>query len=186
MAMQMDAQMLAGGMQNMASMLGMGMPTISDVSVEVQELGAGETMLGLATRKYRVRQRYTTSGGMGGNAQPERHDDVSEIWMTTSMPGLSDGLQKFVDVLGSMFAGGGQGASKELADAMKGKVPPGYPLKTIVTSTVSVGSTPGRPTTTTLEVLDVTKTNINASEFDVPAGIQVIDPAMMMRGRGGR
>jgi hypothetical protein len=38
----------------------------------------------------------------------------------------------------------------------------------------------------TLEVLDITKTNIEAAEFELPAGIQVIDPAAMMRGRGGR
>lgn len=185
MALQMDAQQLSGGMQSMMSMMGMSAPTYSDVSIDVQELGAGETMLGYATRKYRVRQRYTVSGGMRGS-QPVQHDDVTEMWMTTSIPGMDDGLQRFADVFGSAFGGGGSGGSTELAAAMKGKIPPGYPLKTVVTSTETRNGSAGQPQTTTLEVLDVTRTNIEASEFELPAGIQLLDPAMMMRGRGGR
>ncbi|HEX9692992.1 MAG TPA: DUF4412 domain-containing protein [Gemmatimonadales bacterium] len=184
MAMMMDAGQLSGGMGDVMRMMGMAEPSVSDVSVNVTDLGAGEAILGYPTRKYRVSQQYTMTTSMRGQSRTEKHDDVSELWMTTSMPGFTEGLEKFAESFGNAFGGAGQGASKELAAAMAGKIPRGYPLKTIVTSNTTVGDGPARPTTTTLEVLDVTKTSIDAAEFEVPAGIQVIDPAAMMRGRG--
>jgi hypothetical protein len=185
MAVMIDAgQMASGGLGDMARMMGMGEPSVTDISVNVTDLGAGEAMLGFATHKYRVRQQYTMTTSMRGQSRTEKHDDVSELWMTTAMPGFTEGLEKFAENFGNAFGGAGQGASKDLAAAMAGKIPKGYPLKSIVTSNVTTGDGPARTTVTTLEVLDVTKASIDAAEFEVPAGIQVIDPAMMMRGRG--
>jgi hypothetical protein len=183
MAMAIDAQQMQGGMQMMRA-FGVEPPVVSNVTVDVTDLGAGEAILGFPTRKYRVRQQYSITTSMRGQSRTERHDDVSELWMTTAMPGFADGLEKFAETLGNAFGGAGQGASSELAAAMAGKIPKGYPLKSVVKSNTTDANGQARTTTTTIEVLDVSKATLDASEFDVPAGIQVIDPMQMMRGRG--
>lgn len=185
MAMVMDpADMANMGRQMMAAMGRGGAaapPTISDVAVNVTDLGAGEKMLGYATRKYKVEQRHTSTAG--GTAT--KSETVMELWMAADLPGLTDGLTKFAETFGRSMGGIG-GGPDELKNAMTGKMPKGYPLKSLITSTTTVGTGQPRTDTGTLEVTEVTKSSFDAAEFEVPAGVQVMDMATMMRGRGGR
>jgi hypothetical protein len=178
MALVMDPSMLGGpGMGAIA------FPVITDVAMTVEDLGAGERTLGYATRKYRVHSTYKMTTDAAGTSN---YDSSMEVLTSTEVSGLAEGLQKFVDLFGGAFSGLSGGNSKELSSAMVAKMPKGYTLKAVIKSVETPKSGPAKNSTTTIEVTEITKTSIEASEFEVPAGIQVMDMAQMMGGRGGR
>src|SRR5205085_12152457 len=113
----------------------------------IEDMGAGETILGYKTHKYRIRQP----------------DNTVEFWVA-ELPGTN--FKKFVTGFGAHFSG----VDPRMAD----KIPQGFALKVVVT---------GKDPVTT-EVTKIEKTSFTDSDFEVPAGIQVMDMSGMMRGRG--
>jgi hypothetical protein len=119
-------------------------PPVGDVSID--DLGAGESILGHATHKYRIK--------------PANPDEAVEVWIATDIP-LD--YKKFASAFGARFTG---------TDArMVAKIPNGFALKVV-----------GK--TGTMEVTKIDKASFDDSEFQVPAGIQVMDLSGMMGGRG--
>jgi hypothetical protein len=165
MGVSMDVSALTGGM-------GMAVPEASNVNVDVEDLGAGESILGFPTRKYRLKQAYTTTG-RGGGAQ----DVTTDVWMTTSISGADAALRRFSESFGSQYTAGSN--ARGVVDALSAKMPQGFPMKSVATERRGNGSV-----VTTMEVTELTKTAFSQSEFDVPSGIQLIDMNAMMGGRG--
>lgn len=161
-----------GGRGGMAGMFGQ--RTFSDVSVTVDEMGGGESILGHATHKYRVHTKYTETMNTMGNAQTTAHDNTTDLWLATD---LADAAQAFAR-LGAFFSRAG---GPEARDALMAKLPKGgFPLKSITTEKTERGTT-----TATMEATEVKKTSFDDADFEVPPGIQVMDLGAMMRGRGG-
>jgi hypothetical protein len=137
-AMTMD---LAG----MAARVGAPPPKVTDAPIE--DLGAGETMLGYKTHKYRVRQP----------------DNTVEFWVA-ELPGTD--FKKFATNFGARFSG--------IDPRMAEKIPAGFAMKAVVSGKDPV----------TMEVTKVDKTSFSDADFEVPAGIQVMDMSGIMGGRG--
>lgn len=144
------------------------MPEASNIQVDVAELGAGEAILGHPTRKYRI----TTKATVNGSAT----ETVTESWFATDLAGAEDGFKKFTQSFGAQFSGA---SAKGIQDAMAAKMPKGFPLRSITTATES-----GKTQKITMEVTQVGKATFEASAFEVPAGIQLMDMSGMMGGRG--
>jgi hypothetical protein len=138
MAMAMDLASMAGRM-------GGEPPKITDVTVE--DLGAGEAILGYKTHKYRVRQP----------------DNTVEFWVA-DLPGTD--FKKFVTGFGARFSG--------VDPRMAAKMPSGFAMKVVVTGKDPVST----------EVTRIEKTSFTDADFEVPAGMQVMDMSGMMGGRG--
>lgn len=145
-------------------------PEVTDVTTNVEDLGAGGSILGHPTRKYRIRTTYTVNGN--------KQDDVSETWFATDLSGSDEGFAKFYTTFGAAF--GGRNSSKTVADAVRAKMPKGFPVKVVTTSNTANG-----PAVTTIEATEITKTSFDPAEFELPAGIQLMDPAGMFGGRRG-
>ena len=181
MAMKMDASVFAssgvGGMGAGVS------PTISDVSFTVDDLGAGETIVGAATHKYRFRSKYNNTSQTRGAL---KGDGTIDVWIAPQLGGLSDGLQKFADTFGTVFSGMAGGGSKALSAEIRAKMPKGYTMKAVIKLAETDVSGKTENTTTTVEVTEHAKASFEATAFDVPANIQVMDMNSMLRGRGGR
>jgi hypothetical protein len=163
-------------MSAMSSGMGMAVPEASDVKVVVEDLGSGGSIHGFPTRKYRIKQTYTATGG-GANSPKGAQDVTSEAWFTTSIDGAVEGLKKFSESFGAQFGGGS--SARGVVDELRGKMPQGFPLKMISTQ-VSGGKT----TVTTMEVSQVTKTTFGPADLEVPSNIQLLDMSAMMGGRG--
>jgi hypothetical protein len=157
----MDMQSLSGQMRDLGISL-----DITDMKVTLEDLGAGDAILGRKTKKYKMTQKYS----MGGKP----YEGVSELWMTTDMNDAEAGLKKFQESFGMNFVGAA--TSKEVKDEIQGKTPPGFPMRTVVIMT-----TPEGPQKMTMEVTKAEKASIDEKEFDVPAGIQLMDMAQMMK-----
>ena len=181
MAIIMDASML-GSAQGMITGQGAA-PEMSDFSATVDDLGAGERIVGYATHKYRVHTTYTMTSARGGAT---KYDATIEASMATDVPGLADGLQKVAAMFSTAFGASAGGKSKAVSDAVAAKMPKGYALKSVVKSVETSPSGQAKTTTATIEVTEVSKVTFEAAEFEVPAGMQVMDIGQMMRGRGGR
>lgn len=145
-------------------------PDVTDVSANVDDLGAGESILGHPTHKYRIRSTYMING--------EKQADTSETWFATDLTGSDDGFGKFFTTFGAAFSGGN--SSKSVADAVRAKMPKGFPVKIITNS-----NTPQGPVVTTIEASEITKTSFEPADFEVPAGIQLMDTGSLMGGRRG-
>lgn len=129
----------------MAAQMGGAPPSVSDATIE--DLGAGETILGYKTRKYRIRQT----------------DNTVEAWIA-ELPGVD--FKKFAMGFGAQFTG--------INPRMAEKIPSGFAVKAVMSG----------KDTGTMEVSKIEKTSFTESDFQVPAGIQVMDMSGMMRGRG--
>jgi hypothetical protein len=145
-----------------------GMPEASDIQVDVADLGAGEAILGHPTHKYRITTKATVNGTPS--------ETVTDSWFATDLAGAEEGFKKFSKSFGAQFSGG---AAKGMQDAIASKMPKGFPLRSITNVTQS-----GKTSKTTMEVTQVGKATFEASDFEVPAGIQLMDMSGMMGGRG--
>lgn len=176
--MLMDANALANGIQ---SALGnFGAMQLSNVSATVDQLGAGERIAGYATRKYRVTQRYTATLTMMGRVQRTTYESTSELWTAGEIPALDAGFDRFTRSFGGLVSGGAHGTAKEVTDAMRGKAPTGFPVRSVITSVVTpAGRAPVR-TLTTVEVSEITRGSIPATDFEVPTGYQITDMTQLM------
>jgi hypothetical protein len=161
MGMIMDMQSMTGAMRD----LGVSMQ-ITDMKVNLENLGAGETILGRKTTKYRLTQTYQ----MGGKP----YDGVSEIWTTADMRDAEAGLKKFQVTFGMNFVGAA--TSNEVKAELQAKTPPGFAMRTVVKMTTPEGTTNMK-----LEVTKAEKATFDAKEFEVPAGIQLMDMGQMMK-----
>jgi hypothetical protein len=105
-------------------------------------------------------QSYTMSG--------KPYEGVTEIWMATDMPDAEAGFRKFTDTFGMQFVGAA--TSKDVQAALQAKQPRGFALRTAVAM-----KTPDGPQNMKLEVTKIEKSSIEDKEFQVPAGIQLMD-----------
>lgn len=165
MGISLDVSAMTGGM-------GMGVPEASDVNVQVEDLGAGESIQGFPTRKYRLKQTYTTTG-RGGGAQ----DVTTDVWMTTSIVGADAALRRFSESFASQYTAGSN--ARGVVDALSAKMPQGFPMKSVATERRGNSSV-----VTTMEVTELSKASFAAGDFEVPPTIQLIDMSAMMGGRG--
>lgn len=161
MGMIMDMQAMTGTLRDLGISI-----EITDMKVTVEDLGAGETILGHKTKKYKMVQSYL----MG--VKP--FSGVTEFSMATDMTDAETGLKKFNDSFGKQFVGAA--TSKEVQAEIQAKTPPGFAMRTIVNMT-----TPDGPQTMKMEVTKAEKASIDEKDFEVPAGIQLMDMAAMMK-----
>jgi hypothetical protein len=161
MGMIMDPQAMVGAVRDR----GLSVPTFSDMKISVADLGVGESIVGRSTRKYKMTQSYLIDG--------KQHEGVSEIWIATDMADAEVALRKF-GAFGNQFVGAA--TSKHVQAEMDAKMPKGFALRTLVTMT-----TPDGAQTVKMETVKAEKATFDDKEFEVPAGIQLMDMAAMMK-----
>lgn len=136
----------------------------SDITVKLDDLGPGETILGHPTRHYKLTHQMTVDG--------KQESGAAEVWVATDLKDAEAGFRKFGESFGKSFLGA---SSDKAEDAIFAKMPGGFPLR-IVAGTGSE--------TVRVDVTKAEKVSIDEKEFEVPAGIQLMDLARMMGGRG--
>jgi hypothetical protein len=164
-----------GGMGAMGGMIKTSLDTLPGW-LKVTDLGAGERILGYATRKFRVETKYTTTTTVMGTATTDSIDGTSDVWVTSDPAEALAAIRKYSQTMGASVLGG----TKDIFEASMKKLPANaVALRTVATSTTDKGKT-----SVTLEVAEIKKATFEATEFEVPAGMQVMDMGAMMGGRG--
>ncbi|MEP7344605.1 MAG: DUF4412 domain-containing protein [Gemmatimonadaceae bacterium] len=150
---------------------------MDNVKVDVEDLGDGERMLGKATHKYRVTRSYDMSVKVVMMKRNSHHQSVSETWLTNDF-----GTDRAFEAFGRQFANrvAAGGSMQKLMEAEK-KVPRGFPMKTVMQSTDTDDKGKATTTSTTMEVTELTKANIDPSVFEVPSGYETVDMGAEMK-----
>jgi hypothetical protein len=147
-----------------------------DLTVSVEDLGAGETIAGHPTHKFRTHEKCTLTTNAMGQSTTAKHDDTSDLWMASDLGDAEQGFKKFWESFGAIGARAGCGRA-QVAAALGAKMPKGMPVKIVSTQNTDTGKS-----VSTIEATEIKKTSFDASDFEVPAGMQLMD----MGGRGGR
>lgn len=147
------------------SLGGMSKTDITDVKVNVEDLGGGESMEGYSTVKYRVTENYIMTMTVMGHSIRTVHHSTSDLWVAPQLDGIMNPTAR-------PASGNATGPMAELtAQLWKAyeKVRKGVMLKRIMTSeSVTDGKT--RTSTMTMTVTNVKRAAISSSVFEVPSG----------------
>jgi hypothetical protein len=147
--------------------------SITDVTVNFEPLGPGESMLGMSTTRYRVTQDYKIAMKVAFMNRNSTEHIVQDYWMADEKAGFANPFAR----MGSMRPVGG-GAFAELmtktADAMA-RMGRGIPIKTVTTTTST--SDKGEKTTNvaTMEVTELKAGDVDDALLVPPADYQVMD-----------
>ena len=189
-ALVIDGAMFDGG-GPMAAMLDI---AVSDVTMDVRDLGPGATLLGQPTRKYRVTQGYvttTTFKGMPGmprgaappGPQVMRTRSVHDLEVAPDLAKLDPAFEAFAQ---RFLRGAREGSGMKALAAASAKWPKGLALRSRATVTTSTG---GDSTTAVIETLvtEYGAVEVDPAALAVPAGVQVTEMSRLMRpGARGR
>lgn len=146
---------------------------VTDMKFAVQDLGAGERILGRATHKYRITRAYTMSMSVFGKKMKSANESVIDAWMSNEM--IAD---KSWEAWADRFSRGmgrlGGEAGRKLMESEK-EYPRGVPLKQIIKSTDTDDKGKVTTSTSTMEMVELKKTSLDAALFEIPADYQVVD-----------
>jgi hypothetical protein len=165
-----------------AAMAGPMMPKfdVSDVTSRTEDLGAGETILGFATRKYRISNAYTLSVSMMGQTQRMRNEQVTEVQSSDEIAAFDPAFAMFQETFQNSFGG----IMKDVVDKLKAANPTGFAPRGFVLAQTSrnlvVANGDTTVTNSTLRVTQFQPGAVVASEFAVPADVKVVDLKQMM------
>ena len=146
---------------------------VTDVAVNLEKLGPGESLLGLATTKYRVTQDYKLAMKVAFMNRSSTEHIVQEYWMADQKSGFANPFAR----MGSMRPAGG-GAFAELmsktaeATASMGK---GIPVKTVTTTTSTNDKGEKTTNVATMEVTELKAGNVDDALLVPPSDYQVMD-----------
>lgn len=159
-------QMFAGLGSALKMMGGMVKMTMSDVKIDVADLGAGESIQGYATRRVRQTQSYTVSVSVLGRKSSTTSADTSEIWIAPELKHIGNPfLQMGTAAAGMDF---GNPDFKRQSQAAQAKMPAGFPLKSVSRSHATDEKGKSTLTVSTMEVTNFQKADVPASAFAIP------------------
>jgi Domain of unknown function (DUF4412) len=152
----------AAGLQQAVS--GMVKQELSGVRVNVEELGAGETIEGYATIKYRLTDDYTMKTSIMGRTSETVEHSTTELWVAPKLDGIMNPMARPAS---SAASGPMAELTTELTKAY-GKVRQGVMLKSIRTSE-SVTNGKSNTSTMTMTLSNLKRASISPSVFEVPS-----------------
>jgi hypothetical protein len=153
--------------QNMQQMGGMTMQ-FSETTANVDSLGAGPTLLGHPTSRYRVNTGMTMNMSAMGQSQSMKFSSTTEYLFARDVNGA---LNPFTSLSGGDMVNMFGSANKDFADKMRAvqaKLPKGTPLRASSRATISApGET--RTTNTVAEVTSLKWVPADRTAFEIPS-----------------
>ncbi|MEP6732985.1 MAG: DUF4412 domain-containing protein [bacterium] len=144
---------------------GLSKTEVSDISVNMEELGPGESIEGYSTVKYRLTQGFTMTISVMGMKRGSTSHTTTEFWIAPQLDGAMNPTAR--PAAASAPTGPMAELTTRLAQAYS-NVRKGVVLKAI--STVeSSGSGKTHTTTMTMTLANVKRSAINPSVFEVPS-----------------
>ena len=181
------ANMFAGMSKMINAVGGMVKMQMSDIHIDAQDLGAGETVQGYPTRHVRMTQNYTMSVSVFGRSNKTTNATTTDYYFAPSLrianPFVSNSQQMAMASQMDVF---NNPDFKTQMMAAQAKIPKnGVPLKTVTTTVSTDSKGKAETTVTTMEMLNFTKSNIPASAFAIPSDYKMIEMPSMTAAGGG-
>jgi hypothetical protein len=163
----MGSMNLLGGMVKMET---------SDVTAEMQPMGPGETIQGYSTLKYRLTTSFVSKTSVLWRKTKSRNTTTTDIWVAPQLVGL------YNPASAASQGGGSSEFGRKIATAYA-KVGKGAAIKTVA-QTQSTGDH-ASAMTMTMELLNIKRTRVPSSAFEVPKAYTEIDGTAVLSLLGG-
>ncbi|HJU90584.1 MAG TPA: hypothetical protein VJ672_14435 [Gemmatimonadaceae bacterium] len=158
-------EMDLAGMMRMLGALGPIMKIeISDVNIDAQPLGAGETIEGYSTQKYRLVSNYTTKMSIIGIKQTASVADTAIYWYAPSLKLVANPFGNATGLAGLV---NNPDFDQKLNAAMA-KLPKSVPVKIQSRSVSTDGKGKQQASVTTIEFTDIKRGDVPATAFEIP------------------
>lgn len=181
------ATMFAGMSKMVNAVGGLVKMQMSDIRIDAQDMGAGETVQGYATRHIRMTQNYTMSVSMFGRKSVSRNESTTDYYIAPALkianPFVSNSNQMAMISQLDTF---NNPDYKNQMMAANAKIPKsGVPLRTITTSVVTDSKGKAETSVTTMEMLNFKASNISPREFAIPSEYKLIEMPSVGQGLAG-
>ena len=148
----------------------------SDVTADMQPMGPGETIQGYATMKYRLTTNFTSTTSILGRKKRSKNATVTDVWVAPQLAGLYNPAS-------AAAQGGGSSELGQKVGAAYAKIGKGAFIKSVA-QTQSTGDR-ASAMTATMELLNIRKTHVPSSVFEVPKEYTRIDATALLTALGG-
>ena len=147
---------------------------VSGVNVSVDEVGAGERLLGYATRHWRTRYQITVSAAFLGDSVAATADITDDSYYSHDVAFPANPLMRRDAMLVNPLASLAPGAESAKVVAAYARLPKTAPLKS--SSRISLAFGPMEITlVSTDEITKIEQVNVPSSYFDIPAGFKKVE-----------
>jgi hypothetical protein len=167
-------QMMAGMGSLLQATGGLVRMQMSDVKVDVADLGAGGTMQGYATRHMRLTQSYTLTMSVLGRRNATTSADTIDYWIAPELKHVVNPFLRMGGAAAAMLDFGNPDFQAQMRAANE-KLAIGLPLKSVTRSASTDDKGKTTSTTGTMEVTNVRTADIPAETFVVPAGYTEVE-----------
>ncbi len=171
------ANMFAGMSKALNAVGGLVKMQMSDVKIDAQDLGAGESVQGYPTRHIRMVQNYTVSASMFGRKSTNRSETTTDYYFAPSLrianPFVSNSQQMAMMAQFDMFKNPDYQSQMAAANAKFPKN--GVPLKTVTTTVTTDEKGKQETSVTTMEMVNFKPGNFSKSDFAVPSDYKMVE-----------
>ncbi len=169
--------MMAGLGTAMNAVGGMVKMQMSDVKIDAQDMGAGPTIQGHATRHIRMVQNYTVSSSVFGRTSKNRTETTTDYFIAPNLripnPFVSTEQANAMMAQFDMF---NTPEYKNQMAAANAKMPKtGAPLRWVATTVSTDEKGKQETSTTSMEMVNFKAGNIPASAFAIPSDYKMIE-----------
>ncbi len=170
-----------GNLAGMGGMGGMMQMTVRDTSSRVEDLGAGETILGFATRKYRITTAYTMEMSMMGRAIPMRTEQVTVAHVSDEATLREAGFSALEKSFGSTMGGMAGNEAASVIRMLTASRPKGFALMQDLESRI-IRNGDTTKTRSSYRVTELARGGVEPVDFVVPADYARTDVGAQLRG----
>ena len=151
---------------------------IDNVSVTVEDLGAGDAILGHGTHRYRVKESHTMNVSVMGMHRSGTTATDTEMWIATDVSRTEQrAFEAFAANFAQSMGGAGFGGDgmRKLTDELQRKMPKGLVLRQIATTRQTDQGGKETTSVTTTEVKEFKQARLDEKLFEVPKDYVVTD-----------
>lgn len=150
---------------------------VSDIEVSGTALGSGGSVNGYSTNRYRIVTSYTEVTGNNEGQRKVRMEE--EFWVTNDLKDIPDPMESFTRAFGGkngmpQMGGTMNDLMRKRGDAQR-KLFTGLPIRSVVKSAFVERDGTKREETSTTDIVDLKKVDLDASAFRVPEGYALLD-----------
>jgi hypothetical protein len=164
--------MMAGLAKMMNAVGGLVKMEMSDVKIDTQELGAGETVQGYPTRHVRMNQNYTVTARVFGKAHVSKTESTIDYYFAPALKAKNPFVQNSQAWANSFDMFNNPDYKSQMA-AAQAKLT-GVPVKTVVRTVSTDDKGKQQTSVVTSEMLNFKNLDVPKSEFEIPTGYQLV------------
>lgn len=174
--MEWDMAAMLGAMSKMVNALGgLVKMEMSDIKIDAQSLGAGETIQGYQTQHYRMVENYTMSAKIFGRSSKSRSETTTDYYFAPALKNLANPFVQSGRAMAQSLDMFNNPDYKSQMAAAHAKMQYGVPVKTVI-KTVSTDEK-GKQTTSVVvsEMVNFKNIDVPKSTFAIPDGYTMVE-----------